>query len=285
MSDRGQLREATQRGRCILAPLALDALAARTCEELGFEAVYVSGGALGFQYGVSEALLTLTEVADTTRRVVQRCSIPVIVDAGVGFGDAVHMSRTIRELESAGAAAIEIEDQVAPKRVSHHRGVEHLVPAEEMVAKIEIAAQARSDPDLVLIARTGAIRNESIEAAVGRSSRYVDAGADMILLLPTSVEEWQRLPELVDAPLVTFALLDQRSPNEWAELGWSLILDPITAQVLAHTAVRDAYRHLREHGASGADGAAVWAEYRDLARAAGLEPLYDIERMTTEPGT
>ena len=285
MSDPRRLREATQRGRCVLAPLALDALAARTCEALGFDAVYVSGGALGYQYGVSEALLTLTEIADTTRRVVQRSSIPVIVDAGVGFGDAVHMSRTIGELEAAGAAAIEIEDQVAPKRVSHHRGVEHLVPAEEMAAKVEIAAQARTDPDVALIARTGALRNESFEAAVQRSRLYLDAGADMILLLPSGDDDWQRLPEVVDAPLVTFAQLDQRSADEWADLGWSLILDPITGQVLAHTAVRDAYRHLLEHGTFGVDGAAVWAEYRDLARAAGLEPLYDIERRTTEPGT
>jgi 2-methylisocitrate lyase-like PEP mutase family enzyme len=285
MSARAQLRAAAVRGRCVLTPLALDPLTARMCEELGFEAVYLSGGALGYQYAVSEALLTLSEVADVARRMTQRSSVPLVVDAGVGFGDAVHMSRTIAELEAAGAAAVEIEDQVAPKRVSHHRGVEHLVPLEEMAAKVAVAAEARSDPDLLIIARTGALRNESVESAVERSRAYLDCGADMILLMPTDEDQWRRLPELVNAPLVAFAALDQRRAGEWAESGWSMILDPFTAQVLAHETVRDAYRRLLAEGSMGVDGRAIWTGYQDLPRTAGLEELYDIERRTTEPGS
>jgi methylisocitrate lyase len=106
----------------IFAPLCLDALTARIAAAYGFEAGYVSGGALGYAMAVSEALLTLTEVALVTQQVVRRSDLPIIVDAGVGFGDAVHGARTIWEIEATGVAAIKIEDQVAPKPVSHHRG-------------------------------------------------------------------------------------------------------------------------------------------------------------------
>ena len=127
----------------VLVPLTLDPLTARLCEELGYEAGYVSGGALGYQLAVSEALLTLTELAQTTAAIVRRSNVAVVVDGGVGFGDPVHVTRMMWEFEAAGAAAVEIEDQVAPKRVSHHRGVEHLVPTDQMVAKIRFAIAAR----------------------------------------------------------------------------------------------------------------------------------------------
>jgi methylisocitrate lyase len=255
------------------------------CHQVGFEAVYLSGGALGYEYAVSEALLTLTEVCDVVRRITRRCDLPLIVDGGVGFGDAVHTARAIWDTEAAGAAAIEIEDQVAPKRVSHHRGIEHLISTEEMVAKIGYAVEARTDPEFTVIARTGAVRNESFAAAVDRAGAYREAGADAILLMPTSDEEWRRAPELIDAPLVTFASLGARSVEEWAELGWSVILDPFTAQVLAHVTVERAYRALLETGDLGVDAAEVMAGYRLLPGTAGLEELYDIERATTEPGT
>ncbi|MCE2461460.1 MAG: isocitrate lyase/phosphoenolpyruvate mutase family protein, partial [Pseudomonadales bacterium] len=113
MSARNRLRAAVDAREVVFAPLALDALSARIAEQAGFEAVYVSGGALGYAHAVSEALLTLDELVDTTRHVVARSDVAVVADAGVGFGDAVHMTRTIREIEATGAAAVEIEDQVA----------------------------------------------------------------------------------------------------------------------------------------------------------------------------
>src|SRR5918912_599757 len=103
----------------VVAPLALDALSAALARRTGFDAVYLGGGGLGYARGVSEALLTATEVAEATRAITERVDVDVIVDATTGFGDAVHVSRTVRLLEQAGAAAIEIEDQVAPKRAHH----------------------------------------------------------------------------------------------------------------------------------------------------------------------
>ena len=182
-------------------------------------ALYVSGGALGYAHGVSEALLTLSELADTTRHVVAGCEAAVIADGGVGFGDAVHVARTITEVEATGAAAIEIEDQVAPKRVSHHRGIEHLVAPDEMAAKVEYAVKARRDEDFLIIARTGAVRNESFDAAVDRANLYREAGADVLMLMPTTDAQWIDAPKRINGPLASITSLDLRSKAEWQAAG------------------------------------------------------------------
>ena len=143
MSVRARLRGLLETSPPVFAPVCLDPLMARTLEGLGYGAAYLSGGALGFQLAVSEALLTLTEMAEAARRITARSSIALIVDGGVGFGDAVHTSRAVAEIEATGAAAIELEDQVAPKRAHHHKGVEHLVSLETMVGKLEAAVAAR----------------------------------------------------------------------------------------------------------------------------------------------
>lgn len=289
---RADFRRRIEQGPALLVPLALDPLSARQAAAIGFEAVYLSGGALGYQYAVSEALLTLTEVADVARRITTRCSLPLIVDAGVGFGDPVHATRAIWELEAAGAAAVEIEDQVAPKRVSHHRGIEHLIPTGEMVAKIEHAVAARTDPDLLLIARTGAVANESFADAVERAGAYREAGADAILLMPGDAEQWRSAPSEIDAPLVTFASLSSRRAEEWTDLGWRVVLDPFSAQVVASRAVERFYAAAIDpasHDGGGSDAVPdareIMAGYRALPTVAGLDELYDIERATTEPGT
>src|SRR5688572_11482713 len=112
-------------GELVVAPLALDALSAALAKRVGFDTVYLGGGGLGYARGVTEALLTASELVEATRAICERVDVAVVVDGGVGFGDAVHMARSIRMLEQAGAAAVEIEDQVAPKRAHHHKGVEH----------------------------------------------------------------------------------------------------------------------------------------------------------------
>ncbi|MGH1490523.1 MAG: isocitrate lyase/PEP mutase family protein [Acidimicrobiales bacterium] len=282
MTMRSEFRRRINEERTLLVPLALDPLAGRQCQSLGFEAMYLSGGALGYQYAVSEALLTLTEICDVANRLTRRCDLPLIVDAGVGFGDAVHLTRAIWDIEATGAAAIEIEDQVAPKRVSHHRGIEHLISTEEMVAKVEHAVAARTDPDFVIIARTGAVANESFDAAIERAHAYVAAGADAILLQPQGDEQRRRAPELIDVPLVTFSSFAGRTADEWTDLGWSVVLDPFSAQVLAHQTVEHAYRRVLTEGDFGVSASDVMTGYRELPAAAGLDELFDIESATTE---
>lgn len=282
MNARRRLREAIEGGGPVFAPVCLDPLMARTIEELGYEAAYLSGGGLGFRLAVSEALLTITEMATVTHQITQRSTVPLIVDAGVGFGDALHTSRAIWEFEAAGAAAIELEDQVAPKRAHHHKGVEHLIPAQEMVEKLEAAVAARSDPDLLIIARTGAVRNESFDAAITRGRAYRAAGADLVMLFPSSPEEWRRAADEIDAPLAAMAAFGTRSKAEWRALGWPLIIDPFSGQVLAYQAMRDAYARFQADGATADDQTEVFRVYRDLQVAAGMDDFYVIEERSTE---
>jgi methylisocitrate lyase len=279
-SDIDSARSGAGGGDAVVAPLTLDPLTARLCESLGYRAGYLSGGALGYQYAVSEALLTVTELADACRRMAVRSGLPIIVDGGVGFGDPVHVQRAMWEFEAAGAAAVELEDQVAPKRVSHHRGIEHLVPVGEMVAKLEAALDARRDPDFLIIARTGAVRHEGFTAAVERLRWYREAGADVLLLFPSTEEEWLAAPEMLDAPLAAMVSADTDLPP-----GWPLVIDPFTGQVVAYRAMRDAYGALARDGSTGQTLRDLMAVYRELPAMAGLEELYDLERRTTEPGT
>ena len=281
MTPGQKLRHAVASKEVVFAPLTLDALTGRIAEQAGFSASYISGGALGFSHAVSEALLTLTEIADVTRHVTARTDLAVIVDGGVGFGDAVHTTRTIQVVEAAGAAGIEI-DQVAPKRVSHHRGIEHLVEMGEMTGKIRAAVDARSDSDFVIIARTGAVRNESFEKAIERGNAYADAGADLVMLMPTNETEWQEAPRRFDVPVATITSLDARLPAEWASLGWDLIIDPFTAQTAAVDAISNAYQQFRQSGTTGLDRNDIFAHYRLLADIAGLQEFYEIEDRTTE---
>ena len=282
MTPGQKLRRALASEKVVFAPLTLDALTGRIAERAGFPAGYISGGALGFVHGVSEALLTLSEIADVTQHVTARTDIAVIVDGGVGFGDAVHMYRTMQVIEASGAAGIEIEDQVAPKRVSHHRGIEHLVEIGEMTDKIFAAVDARTDADFVIIARTGAVRNESFEKAIERGNAYADAGADIIMLMPTNELEWQEAPRRFDVPLATITSLDARLPAEWAALGWDLIIDPFTAQTAAVKAISTAYQQFRQSGTTSLDRVEIFEDYRLLPDIAGFQELYDIEDRTTE---
>ena len=286
MVDRRTFREQLTRADtpAVLAPLTLDPLTARLCERLGFGAGYVSGGGLGYQLAVSEALLTVTELAAAVSAITRRSSLPIIVDGGVGFGDPVHVARVMWEFEAAGAVAVELEDQIAPKRVSHHRGVEHLVPAAEMVAKLRVAVAQRRDPDFLLIARTGAVRHEGFEAAIERGLAYAEAGADLVMLFPETPEQWTDAPRRLPVPVVAMTAHGARAAAEWRAQGWPLVIDPFTGQTAALAAVRSAYERVAA-GEPGGDLTALMATYRELPGLAGLDELYDIERATTEPGT
>jgi len=285
VSARQRLRQAIETGGPVFAPVCLDPVSARLIERLGYGAAYLSGGGLGFQLAVSEALLTLSEVAETTRRIAARSEIPLIVDGGVGFGDPVHAWRAVRELEAAGAAAIELEDQIAPKRAHHHKGIEHLAPLEAMVDKVRTAVEARRDPDFLIIARTGGVRNESFERAVERGRAYRDAGADLVMLFPADDDQWRRAPQEIDAPLAAMGAFGARSREDWQALGWPLVIDPFSGQVLAYEAMRKAYARFLEDGTVGRPSADVFAVYRELQDMAGMDELYAIEERTTErPG-
>lgn len=268
--------------RPVFSTLCLDALSARIAQQSGFTCGYVSGGALGYAHAVSEALLSVDELADVVRHVAARSDLDIIVDAGVGFGDAVHVTRAVQVLEAAGACAIELEDQVAPKRVSHHRGIEHLIATAEMVDKIKCAVDARRSHSTSIIARTGAVANESMSAACERAQAYVAAGADMILMMPRSAQEWAEADACVDVPLVCFGALGARSAEEWRQLGVSVVVDPFTAQVLQVRALQEIYDDFAAGRSPQVTVKTLFETYAQLDALAGFAELYQIEDATTE---
>ena len=281
MTNRRDFAQRIRSGETVFAPVCLDPLAGRLIESLGFGAAYLSGGGLGFQLAVSEALLTITEVAGLTRQIAARCDLPLIVDGGVGFGDALHTTRAVREIEAAGGAAIEIEDQVAPKRAHHHKGVEFLEPTEVMVDKVREAAAARRDPDFLIIARTGAVRNESFERAIERSLAYREAGADVLMLFPNDDAQIAEAGRRLGGPLAIMGAAGGRDPQALTAHGFNLQIDPFTGQVVAYGAIRDAYQAIAERQASGRPIEDLMALYREVQQMAGMEELYAIEERTT----
>src|SRR5437763_11292348 len=215
-------------------PGAFNALVARLAEQLGFRAVYLSGGALSAGTGVPDVgLLSLTECVDAARNIALATDLPLLCDADIGFGEPLNAERTVRMFEAAGVAGIHLEDQELPKRCGHLSG-KSLVEPQAMAAKLRAAAAARADRDFVLIARTDARGVTGFDDAVRRARLYLEAGADAIF--PEALEtpdEFAAFAKAVPAPLLANNTEFGRSPNldvaTFANLGYRLVLFPLTA--------------------------------------------------------
>jgi 2-methylisocitrate lyase-like PEP mutase family enzyme len=238
-----------------VAPGAYDVLSARLVEAAGFPAVYMTG------FGVSASLigrpdvglLTMTEMVDSARRICSAVEVPVIADADTGYGNALNVVRTVREYEAAGVAGIHLEDQVAPKRCGHLEG-KQVVPAEVMVDRVRAAVDARRDRDFVLIARTDARAVEGLAAALDRAARYREAGADMLFVeAPQSHEEIETVAtELAGVPLLFNWAEGGKTPpvplDRLRELGFRLVICPISALLAATSAVRSVLSRIAADG-------------------------------------
>jgi methylisocitrate lyase len=269
-----------------VAPVALNPIMARLAQEAGFKAIYLSGGSLGWVKCVTEANLSLPELAEVALDMRAVCGLPIVLDAGGGWGDPVHVHRTIALSQAAGFAAIEIEDQLLPRRVEHHVGIDHLVPTEFMLKKIEAARAARTDPDLVIIARTNARRVGGLDEALRRAEAFHKAGADMLFCYTRSAEELRIMGERLPPPLMMFAPPDgfgsfALSERDLAGLGYRLAASSGTAFAAMYKAVRQSYECLAQGrmdpflGPGGAE-----KEMKAAQDTCGLDALLQIERRT-----
>jgi methylisocitrate lyase len=238
----------------IMIPGAFNALLAKMAQRLGFRAVYLSGGALSAGWaGLPDiGLLTQTEFAEQAAVLARATTVPVLCDADTGFGEAIHVERTIRLYEEAGVAGLHLEDQVLPKRCGHLSG-KGLVEPSSMAAKIRAAVAARRDPDFVIVARTDARTVEGFDAAVHRAREYLAAGADIIFPEALeSVDEFARFAQAVKAPLLANMTEFGRSPlipfDELASLGYTAAIYPLTAFRAAMRAAEDVLKTLLEQG-------------------------------------
>jgi methylisocitrate lyase len=234
-------------------PGVFNALVGRMAESLGFQALYLSGAALSASTGLPDVgLLSVTEFVDEARRITAATRLPLICDADTGFGEAFNVERTVRLFEAAGTAGIHLEDQELPKRCGHLSG-KQLTELENMAAKIRAAVAARRDPDFVLIARTDARGVTGFDDAVRRARAYVDAGADMVFPEALeSVEEFAAFAQAVRAPLLANMTEFGRTPNldlaTLANLGYRLVIYPVTALRAALFAAREVLTAIRDSG-------------------------------------
>jgi 2-methylisocitrate lyase-like PEP mutase family enzyme len=270
----------------VLAPAVFSPLSARVAQAAGFRALYLGGGALGYLKCVLEANLGLQDVVAAGLDIMVACDLPLIMDAAAGYGDPMHVGRTVRMAEQAGFAAIEIEDQVLPKRAHHHVGVDHVVALELMVSKIEEAVRARRNPDFLIIGRTNALRCEGLDAALRRGEAILRAGADLVFLLPSTLEETVTIGKTFGPKLMFPAGLgfDRQalgmSVDELCGLGYRLIADGGAALCAAHAAMREAYAWLARPESDPAKHAALADEMRKVQATVGLPQLLDIEKRT-----
>lgn len=258
MSKAKILREMLNQKGVIMAPGAYDAWSAKLVEKAGFKAVYMTG------YGVSASvlgkpdigLITLKEMADMAKNIANAVDIPLIADADNGNGSSLNVVRTIQEYERGGVAAIQLEDQVFPKRCGHMEGKE-IIPMNEMVAKIKAAVYARQNPDTVIIARTDARAVVSYDEAVKRCIAYAEAGADVIFLeAPQSEEEVKKAAQLINAPLLANMVENGKTPlfttNELEELGYKIAIYPVTPLYSATKAMMESLDILKKEQTNAA---------------------------------
>jgi hypothetical protein len=232
---RARLRQLVEARQGLLMPGAFNALSARVIADMGFETVYLSGAGLtNMQLGMPDlAFIGLQDVAQATAQIRGTVDLPMLVDGDTGFGNAVNVSHTVRTLERAGADAIQLEDQVFPKRCGHFNGKD-VAPLGEMIGKIKAAVDARTDPNFLIVARTDARSVHGFDAAVERAARMAEAGADLLFVEATeSVDEVRKLPALLPLPQVMNIVIGGKTPqlpqSELAELGFGLVLYANTA--------------------------------------------------------
>ncbi|MGI4939462.1 MAG: isocitrate lyase/PEP mutase family protein [Janthinobacterium lividum] len=204
---------------------------------------------MGYLTAVTEANLSLVDMAQAGLGVRTVSRLPLILDGACGWGDPMHMHRTIGMAEVAGFAAIEVEDQILPKRAHHHVGVEHVIPTELMAAKLHEAAAARRDPDFVLIARTNALRTHDLDEALRRGEAYARAGADVLFVLARRPEDLRAISERLPRPLMYMTPASglpgaRMTVEDLAALGFTLVVDPSTPLLAMRRALRASYAAL-----------------------------------------
>jgi 2-methylisocitrate lyase-like PEP mutase family enzyme len=270
--------------RLLMAPGASDALTARIIELAGYPICYFTGaGFANTQFALPDVgLVTLSESVEQVRRVAAAVQVPVIADADTGYGNALNVIRTVREYEAAGAAGLQLEDQVSPKRCGHFSG-KAVVSCGEMVKKIEAAAGARRDPDFVIVARIDAISVEGLDIALTRARAYAAAGADVLFVeAPRSIEELQRIPaEVPDRPHLVNVTPSGITPcgraDTLAEFGYRLAIYPNVALQAAVKATQQVLSILRDTGDLTAveDRLIGWSERQSLV---GLPEIQALEQ-------
>jgi len=289
-----RLRELLATGEFLYMPSAATPLEGRLAEAMGTPLVYTGGYASGASRAISEPLLTMDEQVRIAGEVARSVGVPLVADAGAGFGEPLHTMRTVREFAAAGVAGIHIEDQLYPKRAHYHAYQVHAIPLTEFVAKIKYACLQRdeTDPDFVIIARSDTCREFGLGEAIGRINAAAEVGADLGLVFPRNREEAEAAPRLASVPLVWVQSRGNRdgrpilSLRELKEMGYRGCID---AQILLGAALHGMKKALGEIMTTGSYGGLSDAEFtalrKEIEDLIGLDAYYRIEAETVGPGS
>ena len=284
---RRRFREQMNRREAMIVPGAGNALTARVIADTQFEAVYVTGaGIANTHLGAPDiGLVTLTELAATVSTIAEICQLPLVVDIDTGFGNAINTRRTVRLIERAGGFAMQIEDQVFPKKCGHFSG-KAVIPVEEALSKIKAAVDAREDENTMIIARTDARAINGIEAALDRAEAFIEAGADMTFVeAPRSEAEMEMITKRLSVPQVANMVVGGKTPltpqARLVELGFSLILYANTPLQAAMRAMTDVLNALKLDGdvSSVIDRLADFDERQRLVDKASYDALEERYRV------
>ncbi len=277
-----RLKAKITRGEFIVAPGVFDMMSTLLAERVGFDAVYASGFWLTASYlGIPDAgLATYTDMLARIRLVVEKSSVPVIADADTGFGGLLNVHHTVRGYEAAGVSAIQIEDQEFPKKCGH-TPYRRVVPIEDMVAKVRVAVDARSDPDMLVIARTDARTGFGFDEAVKRGQAYAAAGADIVFVESLqSEDEMRRACAAIDKPMMANMSDGGKTPirpaAELKAFGYSLAIFPAMAALAANAAVEKAMRNLKASGTSSSPDVPLF-DFNEFCRMVGFGDVWAFE--------
>jgi 2-methylisocitrate lyase-like PEP mutase family enzyme len=283
MNTRQTLKRLLKRDQLLVAPGCFDGLSARLVEEAGFEAAYLSGGAVARSMGIPDiGLVTMSESIERAVQVVSATNIPIIADADTGYGNAVNLVRTVREFERAGVAAIHIEDQITPKRCGHLDGKEVITLA-EMEKKLEAALKTRADPDFCIIARTDARGVHGFDDAIVRVRAFAKLGVDAVFLeAPQSEEELAEIPRrLTGVPLLVNVFKGGKTPmlpvGRLEKMGYRIAIYPSETQRAAIHAMRRALETLKREGTTESIDDSL-TTFKERDRVVGLDDWQKIER-------
>lgn len=281
------LRERIAQPGLITAPGVYEMVSLRLADQFGFDALYMTGfGTVASYLGLPDAgLATYTDMHNRVAAMAGMATTPLIADGDTGYGGLLNVHHTVRGYESAGAAAIQLEDQEFPKKCGHTPG-RRVIPMKDMAQKIKVATEARHSKDFLIIARTDARTTLGLDEALRRADAYANAGADMLFVeSPESLEEMRMIGERFDLPLVANMVEKGKTPilskEELESLGFKLAIFPVTALLASVQAMTNVYQQFKAHGSSK-NGETKLADFADLTKLMGFESVWEFDRRHQE---
>ena len=284
---RANLKRRLQESGLVLAPGVFDMVSLRLADTFGFDALYMTGyGTVASHLGLPDAgLATYSDMVGRVTAMARMAQKPLIADADTGYGGLLNIRHTIQGYEAAGAAAIQLEDQEFPKKCGHTPG-RRVIPTEDMVRKIQVAVDSRTDPNFLIIARTDARTSLGLDEALRRGEAYARAGADILFIeSPESEEEMRRIGKAFDLPLLANMVERGRTPvlskQDLESIGYKLAIFPVTALLAAVAAMKSVYQQFQDQGSSSG-GTTPLFDFSELTKLMGFEDVWEFEKRYAE---